>query len=319
MPNSFPLPQETDSQAMNSAQNNLNASASNISLLPASLKTPTIGNGAARKDLSNPLYKTYNDLNKQKSDLQSKYDQAFSKFQSLGGEDLNDAYTTLNKGARDEAAGYRSQLDAINSQLSQEQNKTDVLEPFADIQSQQIKRAGDFKTAFPSILDNSMSMARHGLRQQIAEGTNKVRAGANQRGLLYSGLRAGAESDLASQASDQLNKQKVDINTKLTDEGNALDQDAINTGLLMGQLSQNLGNVNNTYRQSLIDQLMGQQSQRDQSLMSLLGAGGQLAGTIAGSALTPSVTPSSISSQDILAALAKNSASNFGNNIKFGG
>lgn len=195
-------------------------------------------------------------------------------------------YALANAEAESAAQGAQSaekhaadvEIDKYQKQLDQENQRISVLKPFADLQGQQEMRAKQFRTAFPSILDSKLGTARTDMRRQIAEGVGNARAGYNSRGLLFSGLRAGAEGDVAADAENKLADTTVKTNQELNDQANQLDQDAIETGLAMGNVSKDLASTNEEYRKSLIDSLLQKDQARQQAIGGLLGTGAQIAG-----------------------------------------
>lgn len=185
----------------------------------------------------------------------------------------------LLKEAQDQAGTYGTQLTA---QQDQDKQQADVHDQFANISSQQKSAADQFRTAFPSIVDNQMAPLRSQARRAIAEGTSANKANYNHRGLLYSGLRAGGEADLTGDVSNQLNSARGQINQNLTDTQQKLDQAPIDTGLAESALGAGKAAVDNDYTNNVLNALMNKSQQNNQSVGSLIGAGGALAGTLAG-------------------------------------
>lgn len=189
-----------------------------------------------------------------------------------------------------------SNLDALynqyNDQVKQDRQAYEVQDQFSSLIGQQKNQADQFRTAFPSIVDNQMAPERVQARRAIAQGTSANKTNYNQRGLLYSGLRAGGEADVTGNVSDQLNAAKSNINQNLTAQQQTLDQAPIDTALAQSSLQGQQANVNNDYTNSVIDALMNKQNQNTSAVNSLIGAGGQLAGTAVGGLINNPVTSS---------------------------
>ncbi len=232
-------------------------------------------------------------------DAQSKYDQATQTYKSGANRNNTVGYgpnlgTAPNqsqddynkaKGAYDaEKHSADVEIAALNPQIEEENKRIQTVQPFADLQQKQEMRAQQFRQAFPSILDSKLGAARTESRRKIAEGVNATRAGYNQRGLLYSGLRSGAEADVSANAENELADTAVKTNQELMDQGNELDQDVADTGLTMANISQNLAGNTNEYRQAIIDSLLNKDAQRQQAIGGLLGTGAQIAGLGLGAA-----------------------------------
>lgn len=210
----------------------------------------------------------------------------YAQYQGLN--DLGKFGSGQNKGkywAEEQYNNLLPQLDALKQKTADEDQRIKTLQPFDQLQQKQQMRADQFRQAFPSILDSKLSTARTDTRRQIAEGLNTTRANYNQRGLLYSGLRAGAEGDVAADAEKNYANLAVKTNQELNDTANQLDQDAIETGLTMGNISKDLASTNADYRKALIDSLLEKDNQRQQMIGGLLGTGAQIAGYGLGAAI----------------------------------
>jgi hypothetical protein len=172
----------------------------------------------------------------------------------------------------------QAKYDELQRRVQDEDNRANTLKPFAELQEKQEMRAKEFRTAFPSILDSKLGHARTDMRRQIAEGVGNARAGYNQRGLLFSGMRAGAEADVGREAENKLADTAVQTQGELMDQASQLDQDAVDTGFTMGNISKDLAGTNEEYRKSVIDMLLKKDQDRQQAIGGLLGTGAQIAG-----------------------------------------
>lgn len=203
--------------------------------------------------------------------------------------------STVQNATQNTIPGLQSQLTNLQAQEKTQQTADDqayqVQDQFYNLANQQQSAADQFRTNFPSIVDNQMSPERVAARQAIAQGVNQNKTNYNQRGLLYSGLRQGANADVTSNVNNQLNTAESGINQNLANEQQTLDQAPINTELAQSQLSGQQANQNNDYTNSILDALMNQSQSNNAAVSSLIGAGGQLAGKAAGGLINSGVTP----------------------------
>ena len=252
------------------------------------------------------IYSKQRELQKQLEDQQqrltnagsmrnSEYDDYVQKFKS-GDANVQKQFGSLSnvqqkadeaaKGAQSaETHAANVEIDKYKKQLAEEDQRVNTVKPFAELQEKQEMRAKEFRTAFPSILDSKLGQARTAARREIADGVNTARAGYNQRGLLYSGMRAGAEADVGADAENKLAEQGVQTQQELMNQANELDQDAIDTGMQIGNISKDMAGTSEEYRKSIIDMLLNKDQQRQQALGGLLGTGAQLAGYGLGAAI----------------------------------
>lgn len=243
----------------------------------------------SRRDELNSQYAAQQ---KRLSDAQKRFEESTKGYSSgipgQGGssQQLADTDYQRKKGAYDaEKHAADVEISNLKPQLDEEESRIKAVSPFAELQQKQEMRAKEFRQAFPSILDSKLGAARTESRRKIAEGVGNTRASYNQRGLLYSGLRSGAEADVSQDAENDLADTAVKETDALNTQANELDQDAVNTGLTMADVSRNLAGTNSEYRQSLIDSLLNQDKQRQAAIGGLLGTGAQLTGLGLGAAI----------------------------------
>lgn len=204
--------------------------------------------------------------------------------------DNEDFLSHVNKGVdigayRAEKAAARDEITKYKKLLEEEDQRVGMIKPLADLQGQQELRAKEFRTAFPSILDSKLGRARTQARRDIAEGVSNTRASHNQRGLLFSGMRAGAEAGIEGEAESRLADEALATQQELEEQANQLDQDVIDTGFQIGNISKDLASTNEEYRKSVIDMLLNKDQARQQAIGGLLGTGAQIAGYGLGAAI----------------------------------
>lgn len=181
--------------------------------------------------------------------------------------------------------------DVINAQnqMKSEANKTNAISPLNDLAKQQQDQADQFSMNFPSIIDQQMIPVENQARQSIAQNIAGNNRNYNSRGLLYSGMAAGANANAAAGLPQTLASTRANANTNAQNELNTLYQNAANTGLRASTLGQNYANTDNSLINSLIDVGMGQQAQAANAIGNLVGVGGQAAGTAIGNASAPTI------------------------------
>lgn len=112
-------------------------------------------------------------------------------------------------------------------------------------------------------------------RMQLAQGLAGVRTGANSRGLLYSGLRQGAEENLRDRTAGQMAQYRTNVNQAADDKVNDYAGQQANLGLQQ-QNSENQARLND-YQMALKDR--GQRQATGAAIGSAVGAiGGAAAG-----------------------------------------
>ncbi len=113
--------------------------------------------------------------------------------------------------------------------------------------------------------------SRQGLSSKIAD----IRSGSNKRGLLYSGLRQGAEAQAGTDAAGELAQQRAQINTQVEDQANQLDSQALGSAFATQKAQQDLND--SAYQDAL------QRKKQGMGIMSMVGSGiGAMAGSKAG-------------------------------------
>lgn len=76
----------------------------------------------------------------------------------------------------------------------------------------------EFQEKAPQMQERMQSQAESEAKRGLAENLAGVKQGASRRGLLYSGIRQGAEGALRAQSAGQLAQQKADINTSIQNQ-----------------------------------------------------------------------------------------------------
>jgi hypothetical protein len=142
------------------------------------------------------------------------------------------------------------------------------------IRDAQIEQARTYRANLPLEKERQGELAGNDSRLALSQKLNDIKQNASSRGLLYSGLRQGAESGAAAQAGGDLAAQREAINQRLEGQGNAFDTQAIQTG--MGVANQQQGMNDFVYNQAL-----AQRQQKSQAMGGLGEGLGALAGSTA--------------------------------------
>ena len=144
------------------------------------------------------------------------------------------------------------------------------------LQKSREKEAKSFRKQLPQLEKEQQASASDAARRDLASKMSGIKEGANARGLLYSGLRQGAESAAAQESASNLAAQKAAINARLQGQAKALDEAALSGQIGIQGLQSQQADIN------LQDELARRQA-RTQGLAGLFGAGGQLGGAALGS------------------------------------
>lgn len=128
----------------------------------------------------------------------------------------------------------------------------------SDIQNQQAQKAQQMRNNMQGLQKEQQSQIQNRGREELARNVSGIRKDYSNRGLLYSGLRRGAESGAAGNIAASGAQQQAQSNLGLQNELQGLDQNAIQTGLQQQQISQQEND--NAYQRAL------QERQQKQSL-----------------------------------------------------
>lgn len=131
-----------------------------------------------------------------------------------------------------------------------------------------------FQQQKPSMAQDLQSNASEQAAQNSMQNDQGIRAGASQRGLLYSGIREGAQAQNASNTASGLAQSRAGINQNLYEAGNKMGQQVYNAG--MSVADQEFQREQSRYNLALTAA-----GQRANVIGGLLGGAGAVAGTAA--------------------------------------
>lgn len=148
----------------------------------------------------------------------------------------------------------------VADQRAAEANQASQAAEMEKLSQAQLQRAGDFRKNLPSLAERQFGLAREQGLRGLADQIQGVRAGANRRGLLYSGLRQGAEGAARAGAAGELAQARAGINQNLENQAQQFEQQAVGAGL--GDLGYKTDQATTAYKQALQNRQLKQQKIR---------------------------------------------------------
>lgn len=146
---------------------------------------------------------------------------------------------------------------------------------FANMVSQQQAQANAFAANAPNLQQQQGVQASEDSRRGLASKMSNIKSQSNKRGLLYSGLKQAQESGAQQQAGSQLAAQQANINNKVQDQSEALQNQAIQSGFALQEAQQRASDQN-------YSNAMGAKQARTGAVTGLLGSIGGAVGGFAG-------------------------------------
>lgn len=141
------------------------------------------------------------------------------------------------------------------------------------LQQQQLGQLQKFRSNLPGMADNLMFGERENSRQALAQQMTGIDRNANKRGLLYGGQRLANRSQAATESVKGLQQKRVDINSKLNNVADTMQNQAIETGFGIAGAGQNAMSAQDAAaRKDLASQL----SERQDYFKGLAGAFGNI-------------------------------------------
>jgi len=143
-----------------------------------------------------------------------------------------------------------------------------------NIQRRMVDQASQYREALPGFQEDQGNRAADQRRMQLASQMKQIKSNANSRGLLYSGLRQGAEVAAAGDTMRNIAADRMRINAALQDRANAMETGAIDQDVSI------LGAEGGAS-----DSAFAAQMQQNQANQGLIAAGAGALGTLGGSYL----------------------------------
>ncbi len=171
------------------------------------------------------------------------------------------------------SGGFDVASGAINYGLSRNQSYDQLsLDPrLKDLQAQTVAQAESFQNNLPGYQQNLYNQAENSGRLGLAQKMAGIKASANSRGLLYSGLKQGQEATAGGENAANLARQRAGINEQSQAISNRMNQSAIQSGLEMQGAQQQMADQN--YQTQL-----GQAQQKQQAAKGLISGFGRMLG-----------------------------------------
>jgi hypothetical protein len=108
----------------------------------------------------------------------------------------------------------------------------------------QQQRAKEFRAGLPNLQSQQQTQIKEGARQDLVSRMADIKTGANQRGMLFSGLKQAQQGAAGSMAAGNVANQSAAINNRIQDQASQMDQTAIQGGLSLQQAKQEAANQN---------------------------------------------------------------------------
>lgn len=148
-----------------------------------------------------------------------------------------------------------------------------------DLQTQQNKLAGQFRSNIPANSDQLTSQYAKQARQGLAGQIQNTRASFNRRGLLNSGKRVSSELGEQANTTNNINTYRSNLNNNLNNTANQMDFSTYDTGLMRAGLAPaGLGNS----ALGAASTNLNYQGQAQAALTNSLAQAGQGIGTVLG-------------------------------------
>lgn len=141
----------------------------------------------------------------------------------------------------------------------------------AAIRDKQIKEAQDFRTNLDSEKNATFRNVESASRDQLSGDISQINKNYNKRGLLYSGMREGAEAGAQANRAAGLAEAKTGINRSLEEQANEMEKQALMGGMDYWQGAK-----------AIQDSAFNEAMQKMASRRAALGGLGSIAGSLIG-------------------------------------
>lgn len=139
------------------------------------------------------------------------------------------------------------------------------------LKKEQERQAQEFREKMPQAKEQAMSDFAQQEKSQLAGDLAGVKAGAQSRGLLYSGKRQAAELGAKAKSAGRLAKAKQDINISFEDQAKQMENAAIDSGAALQRAQQGMQN-------EVFNQALSNMQERSANIGALGGVAGSLIG-----------------------------------------
>ncbi len=177
------------------------------------------------------------------------------------------------------AQNYRIMSDFYDSVMNPP--KPDVR--LEETQKAQIESAKRFRDSIPAYAKALMAKPERAAREGLAREMVSLDRQANRRGLLYGGMRQKARAETRQKSAADLATKRSEINSSLYDYADTMDKQAVNTGLGMAGLAQDVSRTQQNLDVAALERILKRDTQEQEATSDLLGSLGGTIGKVAGS------------------------------------
>lgn len=167
-------------------------------------------------------------------------------------------------GGRSQDAYEAAQQDRNFHQTEGYKKWGNELDPATQLKEAAGTEAYNFRKGLPEAQIQAQNDIKMQSGEALGEGLKNTRQGANSRGLLYSGLRQGAEQGLRGRVANAMSSNIAQSNRGLANEADAKDRAVASMGLASAQQAQEASNraselntQNSVFRAQQMQQLAG--------------------------------------------------------------
>jgi len=97
-----------------------------------------------------------------------------------------------------------------------------------DVKAQYSNQVKSFQDSLPQLKETAYQGALSQSKSNLADSMRNIGSAANSRGLLYGGLKQGADQEATAGAAGALAKKRYDINSALEQQGQSMDEQQLN-------------------------------------------------------------------------------------------
>ena len=107
-----------------------------------------------------------------------------------------------------------------------------------EIRDRQFGLSNDFRSKAPGMMAAEQTQAGDRSKEDLTTKRMQITQGANQRGMLFSGLKKSAEADAGQMAASDLAQRRIDITKSYDERQQMLEQRAFESGSKLQQMEQ---------------------------------------------------------------------------------
>lgn len=139
--------------------------------------------------------------------------------------------------------------NAIAPQVQAAKPPPEVDPRLRSMRDKQFQLAQEYREKAPGLAEQRYALAGDQARRGLQGDIKQIGTSANSRGLLYSGLRQGAEAQAGQQAASGLAQRRASIIGDVEGQQNQMDRSAIQSGLNVQNIEQ--GRLDQIYQDAM--------------------------------------------------------------------